>query len=332
MSSLQRLLFLSALCVTLSHSLSAQAWLSPKGQGTVSALYQYGFDRYHAMSQSEAVDRGHIFLQAVMLDVDYSLTERLAVRLALPTIKGRYKGGEPHVLVRNQPETLVELDNGRYHGGLQDFRIDVRYNVSQKRLMLTPFFQAIIPSHHYPTLGHGARGTNQREYRIGANLGRRLDPFLPRAFVQARYSFGFVQQIVNVAPKRSYAEFQLGYLLTRRLSLQGSAIWTHGHNGIDLINGVFPKNLRDEQWLNHDRISRVGLLDVGISATYALSRSTSLFFGLGRSVQGTNTHLRGVVVTAGVSKSFSVRSDKGTVSALPLQEPTKVLVCTCARK
>lgn len=331
MSSFQRLSFLLVPFVILPCSLRPQAWLSPKGQGTVSLLYQYGFDRYHAMSQSEAVDRGHIFMQALMLDVDYSLTERLAVRVALPAIAGKYKGSEPHVFVRNQPQTQVPIDDGRYHGGFQDFRFDVRYNLSQKKLMVTPFFHAIIPSRDYPTLGHGAVGTDQREYRMGANLGRRLDPFLPRAYVQARYAFGLVQQVVNVAPKRSYAEFQLGYIVSRRLSLQGSAIWTHSHNGIDFINDVFPKNLRDEQWLNHDRIGRVGLLDVGSAATYAVSRSTSLFFGLGRSVRGANTHLRGVVVTAGVTKSFSVRSEKETVSALPVPEPTKTLVCTCAK-
>ena len=269
MRSFQGLLPLLALFVALPCSLRSQAWLSPKGQGTVSLLYQYGFDQYHAMSLGEAVDRGHIFMQALMLDVDYSLTDRLAVRLAIPTMAGRYDGSEPHVFVRNQPQTLVALDNGSYHGGLQDFRFDVRYNVSRKNVMVTPFFQTVIPSHDYPTLGHGAVGTNQREYRLGANLGRRLNPFLPRAYVQARYAFGFVQQIANVAPRRSYAEFQLGYILNRRLSLQGSAVWTHSHNGIDLIDGVFPKNLRDEQWQNHDRISRVGLLDGGISATYA---------------------------------------------------------------
>jgi hypothetical protein len=330
-SRFQRRVLLFSLFVIFPCSLRSQAWLSPKGQGTVSLLYQYGFDRYHAMSRGEAVDRGHIFMQALLLDVDYSLTDRLAVRFALPTIMGRYEGLEPHVLVRNQPQTQVALDNGRYHGGIQDFRLDVRYNLSQKKLMVTPFFQAITPSHDYPTLGHGASGTNQREYRMGANLGRRLDPFLPSAYVQARYAFGFVQQVLEVAPKRSYAEFQLGYILTRHLSLQGSAIWTHGHNGIEFINDVFPKNLTDQQWLNHDRIARVGLLDVGITATYAVSRSTSLFFGVGHSVRGANTHLRGVVVTAGVSKSFSAWSDKGKESALPLQEPTKVLVCTCAK-
>jgi hypothetical protein len=226
---------------------------------------------------------------------------------------------------------VVAIDDGRYHGGLQDFRFDVRYNVSRRNLMVTPFFQAGIPSHDYPTLGHGAVGTDQREYRIGVNIGRQVGRWLPKAYVQGRYAFGMVQEVAHVAPKRSYAEFQFGYILNRHLSVQASTVWTHSHNGIDYINGVFPNDLTDEQYLNHDRISRLNLLDVGGSATYAITRKTSLFAGWGRSISGANTHLRAIVLTVGVTKSFAGRSREEKASALPSAEPQKALVCTCAK-
>jgi hypothetical protein len=324
-------LSLLALFLSVPRCIHAQAWVNPKDEGTVSMLYQYGFDRYHAMSLGEAVDRGHTTLQALMLDVDYSLTDKLAVRLALPFIEGRYSGSQPHLLVRGQPDTEVELDNGLYHGGPQDFRFDVRYNLSQKHLMITPFVQATIPSHDYATLGHGAIGTDQREYRIGVNLGRQLNPWLPKAYVQGRYAFGMVQEVANVAPKRSYAEFQFGYVLSRHLSLQAFTIWTHSHNGIDFINGLFPNNLTDEEYLNHDRISRLNLLDVGGSASYRVTRKTNLFFGWGRSIEGTNTHLRAIVLTAGVTRSFATRSREEKLSAQPATESRNALVCTCAK-
>jgi hypothetical protein len=326
-----RAALLLAFIGSLPSSLLAQAWLSPENQGTVSLLYQFGFDRYHAMSRGEAVDRGHTMLQALMVDVDYSFTDRLAVRLALPYIEGRYMGSQPHLLVRGQPNTIVQLDDGHYHGGFQDARFDVRYNVSREKLMVTPFFMLIVPSHAYATLGHGAIGTDQREYRMGVNLGRRLNPFLPRAYVQGRYAFGMVQQIAGVAPKRSYLEFQLGYVFTRRLFVQGSTVYNHSHNGIDFINGVFPNDLTEEQYLNHDRISRINLLDVGASVNYGITRRTNVFFGWGRSIEGTNTHLRDVVLTLGVTKSFSTRGGEGHMFAGAPTEPNKELVCTCAK-
>ncbi len=331
MQSLKLWSSLSALCFSLPCCLFSQAWVNPKGQGSATLLYQYGFDRYHAMSEGEAVDRGHTFLQALMLDVDYSLTDRLAVRFGVPFIQGMYRGSQPHLLVRGQPDTVVAIDDGRYHGGFQDFRFDLRYNVSRKYVMITPFFSTSIPSHDYPTLGHGAVGTNQREYRIGVNMGRQLDPFLPKAYVQGRYAFGMTQETAHIAPKRGYAEFQFGYVLSPRISVQASTVWSHSHNGILFLNSVFPLNLPTEQYLNHDRISRLSLLDVGASASYGITRKTNLFVGWGRSIIGANTHLRSLVLTVGVTKSFTARSGEEKKSVLPSTESKKALVCTCAK-
>jgi hypothetical protein len=309
----------------------AQAWVNPQDQGTVTLLYQYGFDRYHALSRGEAVDRGHTTLDAAMLDVDYSFTDRLAIRVGLPFIEGKYSGNQPHLQVLGQPQTAVALDNGNYHGGLQDLRFDVRYNVSRKKLMVTPFFMVSVPSHAYATLGHAAIGTDQREYRVGVNFGRQLGPWLPKAFVQGRYGFGMLQEVDHIALKRSYLESQLGYLVSHRLSLQGSMVANHSHNGIDFINGLYPNNLPEDQYLNHDRISRVNLLDVGASTTYSVTRKTNLFVGWGRSITGTNTHLRAIVLTVGVTQNFTGRSREEKASVLPYAESKKALVCTCAQ-
>jgi hypothetical protein len=252
--------------------------------------------------------------------------------LALPFIEGKYLGTSPHLAVRGQPGTVVELDDGNYHGGLQDFRFDVRYNVSRKALMVTPFVQVSIPSRDYSTLGHGAIGTDQREYRVGVNVGRQLSPWIRKAFVQGRFAFGSVQEIAHVSPKRTYGEMQLGYLLSRRLSLQGSTVWTHSYNGIDFDINLFPGNLTTEQYLNHDRISRVNLLDVGASSTFAVTRKTNLFVGWGHSISGTNTHLRSIVLTAGVTKTFVGRSREERASVMPSGESKQALVCTCAKK
>jgi hypothetical protein len=72
MRSLKLPLSLLALFLSVPRFMHAQAWVNPRDQGTVSLLYQYGFDRYHAMSQGEAVDRGHTSLQALMLAGVYS--------------------------------------------------------------------------------------------------------------------------------------------------------------------------------------------------------------------------------------------------------------------
>jgi hypothetical protein len=311
----------------------AQAWLSPQGDGTVTVLYQYDIERLHVFSDGRTKDKGHTYLNAIFADTDFSITKKLAVRVDLPFIDGRYIGNSPHLLVRGDPTTIVALDNGQYHGAVQDFRFNARYLLSQRALNIVPFFQATVPSHAYATLGHAAVGTDEYESRFGVNMGRRLDPILPNLFVQGQYAFGMTPVVAaNIAPKRSYGELQLGYLVTHRITLQGSGVLTYSHNGLDFDYNLFPNNLTEDQYLNHDRISRARLLDVGVSAAYQLNRSTNFFLSVGHSIYGTNTHLRYLVTTVGFTKAFGTRwsADKeATCTNLP--DANKATVCSCAK-
>jgi hypothetical protein len=314
-------------------SLPAQAWLSPQGDGTVSVLYQNVIDRLHSFSDGRTKDRGHSYFDAVAVNTDYSFTDRLAVSVSLPYIAGKYVGPFPHLLVRGDPSTAVEVDNGSFHGGLQDFRLNVRYALTSHALKVTPLFQATIPSHDYPSFGHATIGFNETEYRVGVNVGRRLDPILPKVFVQGQYAFGMSPEVAaNIAPKRSYGELQLGYLLNRRFTLQGSSALAWSHNGVDSDYNLFPNNLTDEQYLNHDRVARSKLLDAGGSIAYQVNRSTSLFVSVGHSFYGTNSHLRYLVTTIGFTKAFTTKlSAENSSASTVLPDANKAVVCTCAR-
>jgi len=300
----------------------------------VSVLYQYDIERLHVFSNGLTKDRGHTYFDAVILDSDYSITNRLAAGFSLPYIDGKYVGPYPHLAVRGDPSTEVAVDNGNYHGGFQDFRFKVRYALTQGALKVVPLFQAIVPSHAYTSFGHAAIGFNEHEYRVGVNVGRRLDPILPKAFVQGQYAFGFTPGVVaaGIAPKRSYAEAQFGYLLSRRISLQGSSVLLYSHNGIQLDYNLFPNNLTDDQYLNHDRISQSKLLDASGSIAYQVNRSTNIFLSLGRSFWGANGHLRYLVTTVGFTRAFTTRREAAESCATPaLQDSNKATTCTCAK-
>src|SRR6202795_4393682 len=113
-----------SLLLAISFSLLAQAWLSPKGDGVVTVLYQNDIERLHSFSDGRTKDRGHTYLDGVIANADFSLTDKLAVSVSLPFIASKYVGPFPHLLVRGDPTTAVALDNGNYHGGFQDFRFN----------------------------------------------------------------------------------------------------------------------------------------------------------------------------------------------------------------
>jgi hypothetical protein len=310
----------------------SQAFLSPKAEGSVSILYQYSIDRLHAYAGGATKDTGHMYWNTVVLDTDYSITDRLAVRASLPFIDGKYVGTHPHQIIPGNPATTVALDNGAYHGTVTDFRLDVRYSLTKGALRVVPDFQATIPAHPYPVFLHALYGADAREYRMGVSVARRLSPILPKAFFQSRYAFGIGQEFANISPKVSYGEAQIGYLLSHRLIVQGSAVGLYTHNGIEWPIATYPYNLTEDQWLNHVRISRSRQLDAGGGIAYEFNRSTQVVLSLGHSFWGENTHLRYIVATVGFVKAFSTaRSEERASQSAVLPDGTKATTCTCAK-
>jgi hypothetical protein len=294
---------------SISPSLQAQAWLFPKGGGTVTFSYQNTFMRYHVDGTGQKYDLGHVIDHVMSIDTDYSVTDRLAIKVGIPYVASRYYGCCPHRASPGMPT----IDDGKYHPTFQDFSFEGRYNLTNRSVALTPFFKVSIPSHDYAYLGHSSVGKDVREYRVGANVGRRLDPILRNAFVQGRYAFGISEPVLDIAMKRSYTDVQLGYILSRRLTLVGVGQWLYSHTGEVAHFGVaFPS---EEARLHHDQTDKTTMLDIHGGASVTLSRSTDFFVSVGRSLRGTNGHLNSAVVSIGISRSFGLHSETSATAA-----------------
>jgi hypothetical protein len=332
MRGLKDTVSLLSLLLFASSPVFAQAWVFPKGGGTVTASYQNIFVRDHLFQDGDAHDTGHILSHAVYVDTDYSLTDRLAVKVGLPYAAGRYYGPRPHVRTLADGRSTT-IDDGTYHSTFQDFVMDVRYNVASHPLVFTPFFRTVVPSHDYEYFAHSAVGRDQRQYQFGANIGRRLDPILPKAYVQARYSFAFVERVLGIAANHSDTEFQIGYFLKPRLTIVGSTQWMHTHNGSNCDYGLFHCGFDDLHWIHHDQILKSTLLDAGGAVAYSLNSSTEVFVSVARSVTGTNGHFHASVATIGITRSFGTRFavDRSFTKSGPAPAPETAFVCTCVK-
>ena len=58
----------------------------------MSILYQYSIDRLHAYADGITKDTGHMYWNTVVLDTDYSITDRLAVRYRCLLLTGNTWG------------------------------------------------------------------------------------------------------------------------------------------------------------------------------------------------------------------------------------------------
>lgn len=281
-TALSRLVVCAAVPVSFASQASAQPFIPSVGDGTVSASYQAAFTR--GQVDSTGVVRGpnstdgHVLLWYV----EYGLIDRIAVHVSLPFMMVRYEGINPHLLgIKGQPSTI---DDGTYHGAFQDFYFGARYKlVESPRLALTPFAEAIVPSHRYESAGQSVVGRDLRALVLGAAVGGFADDLIPGLFFQARLSYARVQKILNVRPNRTSIDSAVGYFVTPRLAVQLIETFQYTHDGWEFIGGHNSIRSRSgepvtgEERLNHDRLMRTRVVNLGGGLTFALNDSIEIF-------------------------------------------------------
>jgi hypothetical protein len=233
--------------LVLADTSVAQAWLPPQGEAFFSLGYGNTFVTKHYTYRAphpeigvpfEAGDnieddRGHIRSQSVAAQVGYGITDRFTVQFGVPYTEAKWYSrpgyGTPHTLANGKT-----LDDGQYHGTFADFRIDALYQVIQGPTALTPFVSAVIPSHGYQYFAHSAVGRDLHEYILGLNFGSSLQRIVPGAYVQAMYSYAFVEKVFvetvgNVHHDRSNGSFELGYFVRPSIGVRflAGGFYTH---------------------------------------------------------------------------------------------------------
>jgi len=273
---------------------AAQAWVPPKGEGSVALLYQDLFVKDHFFDRGQRRDRGEINSQSLLLDLTYGVTDRLAITFAVPYVRARYSGTAPHPTAQ---------DDGATHHGLQDVRFSARFNVIDGPLTITPFVATSVPTHDYEYFAHAALGPHVPGVEVGAYVGRMLASALPNAFVQFRYSYGFGEKIVGIRPKRSNLDVEVGYFVTKTVRVFTLGSGRKAHGGIDVPEAgwrVLPPALGP----HHDQIGRIDLLDVGAGVQASVTKSLDVFGSYMKSLAGRNTHAINRGITVGASWSF----------------------------
>ncbi len=148
-SSLSGVFTAGVICVLAAPVLlSAQAWLPPKGDGSVSfGVQTISFDG-HFDTAGNKLPVASSRATNLLLGLSYSFTDKFAVDLSVPYVITKYTG-DPALLEFFEP---TALDDGTSHSAFQDFHLDLHYNILRNSrhwglqdLSLTPFFSLIIP-------------------------------------------------------------------------------------------------------------------------------------------------------------------------------------------
>src|SRR5262245_12554976 len=247
---------------------AGQSFTPPQGVGSFTFAWQYVNNTGHRLTDGFLRVAGQSVTTSLLSEVDYGVTDRLAVTAGIPLVWAKYTGALP-------PPSGLPVDACQcWHTSFQDFGFAVRYRLGDDCWAITPTLRYDLPSHGYPYQGEAVAGRRLHEVLVGATAGRRLVAVLPRASVQASYTYAIVQKpIPDVPINRSNGFFDFGYPITRSLYLRGNASWQRTHGGLrvgSVTGNPFPlpgELNTPERFAQRDRLTRSNYWHAGAGAS-----------------------------------------------------------------
>ena len=286
----------------------AQAWVPGKGHGQVWVNYQTIKISKRSNSLGDTQEFGEIIDRGLYLNLDYGLTDRLAVNAILPYGSNRYRGDKPHDPKIFFPDLHGQrlIDDGDFHGGWADWAVGLRYQLPSKTWLVTPFVSYSQPSHDYVFFAHSQLGTHQWRLQAGASVTRPIAPPWQNLYWQARYAYSYMQPKFNRRVNHAVLALELGYRITPNLSahLQVEQQWSY--NGIDGPQGFRNPDgsLNRPLFLYHEALSGVKYTKASIGAGYQVNDRYVVFADFGKSLRATNTDRIDFAINLGVSRRF----------------------------
>ncbi|MDE2219154.1 MAG: hypothetical protein KGL25_03805 [Gammaproteobacteria bacterium] len=284
-----------AACLMLLTATAArsQAWLPDAGTMLLSFVHGDVQNDIHYLPNGAEIDAGHARTFSEVLGLAYAPTNHWLLSASVPYVRAMYHGPFP------DPDSPV--DDGRYHGTFTDLRLEAHYQLEEQPFAFSPYLALVVPSHSYVSLGHSAPGRDLHEEWFGFYIGKSLDPWLPRTYLQLRYAYAFVEKLMGVAHDRSLADFEIGYFPDPKWSVRALASWMIPHGGIDV-----PPPPDSPYMVVHDRLAAERYLQAGGGVAWSPSDSTSMYLLYRQSLSGANGHKVNNGFTFGYGYSFHV--------------------------
>ena len=284
--------------------LAAQAFTLPQGVGAVTLAWQYVDNTGHRLSDGFLRHAGQSLSQSVVFEAEYGVTDRLSATFGIPYVFAKYTGSLP-------PPSGLPVDSCKcWHSSFQDFTLAARYNFGNDPWAATPIVRYVRPSHDYNFVGEAAVGRDLEELQVGLSAAIKLVGFLPKASVQAGYTYSFVEKVLNIKNDRANGFIQLGYVVTPRLFVHADGTWQRTHGGLRIgsvtgdpfpIPGEFNTPAKLAQ---RDRLTRSKYWHVGGGVSYSAG-PVDLFAAYTKYVSGTDTH-NGQVYIVGATWYFDL--------------------------
>lgn len=254
-----------------------------KGHGSATLSLQ----RVRLGGEFEAA--GEFTHRSLLLELDYGLTDRIALTAWLPYKSNRYIGNRPHnpaQLLNPHGETL--RDDGLYHSGWADWGLGLRWLWRTEPVAIAPFMSFHNRINDYPIYSIAAFGTQQWRLDLGANAGGRLPGWVRNLYWQLGYAYSRMEKTrPSDAPARrvnhSIVNAELGWLATPELSFSLNWRYRKTHDGLRPPQD-FNFRFNTDLWYHHDQLFPLEQSVATLGMSYRLNDRHTLHASFGRSL------------------------------------------------
>lgn len=254
-----------------------------EGSGSVRVELQYiKSGKFH--DDTQEFDYWSTDTQVLMLSMDYSFNDRWTVFASLPYVNKRFQsevewGGDPHNpndpwWIDFVPPDKRFLDDGHYHGGLQDLSVGVSYRALSGPLTISPYIAHGFAVSDYPFYAKAAIGNNLWTIPVGATFS--YVPYFSDWFFNGNLAYVFSEKPLGVNVDYWLVHLSAGYWFSQNLSVNTFAGLKYVREGYkmpwsftdDPNYGNYPDEFDTEEWWNHDRLIGFRSLNVGLGVDY----------------------------------------------------------------
>lgn len=322
--TIRLVVLLACLLFQLMYSVSGhcQAWVAPKHTGYFASSYLNELSDKTYFSDGKTSrpnpvtgvlenNSGEMRTQGVYFDFGYSLTDKFAVTASIPYMAKKYnppRGQDPFAPYAGRhlfPDGTVPLDDGHYHGSFQDIGLRLRYNLTARPFMITPYVEYNTPSHDYLFFSHATPGNHVKSLGLGVYMGSSLDRILPNAYIQGRYGYTFDEKVLDISRNRHIGDVEFGYFITpsiRAFTILAGEV-TEGGLNIPGDIGV-PNAATNPRYFHHTQLARSKYLNLGIGGQYSINERVDFYGLVSHMLTARNLHNVAYGITFGFSWGF----------------------------
>jgi hypothetical protein len=273
-----------------------QAQSQSRGDASLRLEYQYiGTGAY----QGDGFVAGYWTTDShvLLLSGDYALSERWTIYAALPYVKKRFNpeapvpglpDGDPHDPTADYwvdfiPPDRRFIDDGNYHGGLQDLSLGLMYRaVDGPAWTVSPYIGYAVPASDYPFYAKAAIGQNLWSFPVGVSV--RFVPYFSDWHFRGNLAYVFSEEPLNINVDYWLGFLSAGYWFKPNFSVDVFLSTKYLRNGLilpwdytdDPTFSNYPADFGTELWYHHDRLLRHRILNLGVSIDYFLNEKYQL--------------------------------------------------------